>query len=296
LNKPQSCDLAHVVLEIHQELGEPRGVVPDVKPPDQRGPVGVGALEDVQLFPCRRFTECGDHSLSDVLAHSTTLEVRTVPYSTTTLTLGHYIVSPTLASTHSRIRGCRWFRVRAAMRRNHRLIRLMITWAMSTALVVIAGFPAYACVCAGPMAMEWIDESDGAFVGTVTDVVGDGGGNTVAGATFRVESVVKGSFGSLVDVRGTDTSCALELEVGQRTGMLLTEDPNEGWWAHLCGQVPAEDLLSAAPTISAPISEVTPIGARQTEASFPWWLIALAVGIVIAGSTIVVVRRRQPVH
>jgi hypothetical protein len=33
------------------------------------------------------FTECGDHSLSDVLAHSTTLEVRTVPYSTTTFTV-----------------------------------------------------------------------------------------------------------------------------------------------------------------------------------------------------------------
>ena len=115
-----------------------------------------------------------------------------------------------------------------------------------------------------------------------------------ANKPFRVESVVKGQFDQLVNVRGTDTSCALELEVGQRTGMLLTDDPSEGWWAGLCGQVPANKLLAAAPSTSAQIPEVAPIGARGSATSFPWWLMGLAVGIVITGSAIVLIRRRRP--
>jgi hypothetical protein len=45
-NQPQPCDLAHVVLQVHQEIGEPSGVVPSVEPTDQRGAVDVGPLED----------------------------------------------------------------------------------------------------------------------------------------------------------------------------------------------------------------------------------------------------------
>lgn len=180
------------------------------------------------------------------------------------------------------------------IRRRHRLIRLAITWAITAAIVVIAGSPASACVCSGFLGQEAIEEYDGAFVGTVTDVEGEEDGRPVAAATFRVESVVKGQFDQLVNVRGTDTSCALELEVGQRTGMLLTDDPSEGWWAGLCGQVPANKLLAAAPSTSAPIPEVAPIGARGSATSFPWWLMGLAVGIVITGSAIVLIRRRRP--
>lgn len=184
--------------------------------------------------------------------------------------------------------------VQFVIRRTHRLIRLTITWVITAALVVIAGSPASACVCSTSLALEGIEEYDGAFVGTVTNVVGEGGGHTVAAATFRVESVVKGQFDPLVNVRGRATSCALELEVGQRTGMLLTGDPSEGWGAGLCGQVPADELLAVAPSASAPIPDVAPIGAGGFATSFPWWLTGLAVGIVITGSAIVLVRRRRP--
>ena len=182
--------------------------------------------------------------------------------------------------------------VRAVIRREHRLIRLAVAWAITGALVVAAGSPAYACVCDLTAPLEGIDEFDGAFVGTVTDVAGEGGGHTVAAATFRVESAVIGRFDPLVHVSGPGTSCALELEVGQRTGLLVHEGLNGLWEAGLCQQVLPE--LLAAPSTSAPVPDVTPIGAGHSGASFPWWAMGLAVGLVITGSMIVLVRRRRP--
>jgi hypothetical protein len=41
VDQPELRDFAHVVLEVHEQLGEPRGIVPDVQPTDQRGPVGI---------------------------------------------------------------------------------------------------------------------------------------------------------------------------------------------------------------------------------------------------------------
>jgi hypothetical protein len=42
LDEPQPYDLAHVVLEVDQELGEPPRIVPEVQSTDQRGAFGVG--------------------------------------------------------------------------------------------------------------------------------------------------------------------------------------------------------------------------------------------------------------
>jgi hypothetical protein len=97
IDEPEPRDLAHVVLEVHQELGEPRGVVPNVQPPDQRRPVCIRPLEDPKQLPRSGLAECGDDALADVLSHVARLE-GTVPASTTTLTLCYYVRSGRWAS------------------------------------------------------------------------------------------------------------------------------------------------------------------------------------------------------
>jgi hypothetical protein len=40
----QPCDLAHVVLEIHQKISEPSGIIASVEPTDERGAFGIGSF------------------------------------------------------------------------------------------------------------------------------------------------------------------------------------------------------------------------------------------------------------
>jgi hypothetical protein len=46
--------------EIGEQLREPRGVIPDRQPPDQRGAIGLGAGERVEQFAGPTFAENAD--------------------------------------------------------------------------------------------------------------------------------------------------------------------------------------------------------------------------------------------
>jgi hypothetical protein len=67
VNEPQPSNLPHIVLEVHQEVGEPRGIVPGVQPTDQRGAVSVGALKDAEQLAGARLAQGCDDGLADVV-------------------------------------------------------------------------------------------------------------------------------------------------------------------------------------------------------------------------------------
>jgi hypothetical protein len=67
VNQTQPCDLARLVVEVDQQFGEPRRVVPDVKPPDQRGAFGIGSLEHLEKLAGSRWAKCSDDSFPQVI-------------------------------------------------------------------------------------------------------------------------------------------------------------------------------------------------------------------------------------
>lgn len=131
---------------------------------------------------------------------------------------------------------------------------LAVLLAAGGLLVVEAG-PALACSCrAGVPVGDSLSESDAAFVGVFTgsddplaqgDVASSGRGVL---NHFLVERSVKGHIGERVDVTAaaSGASCGLELEVGQRTGLLLRAGAG-GWTSGLCSQVEPQALLAFVP-------------------------------------------------
>ena len=162
-------------------------------------------------------------------------------------------------------------------------------------LVVVEAGPAFACSCrAGVPVEESLSESDGAFVGVFTgrdDPPVQGELSSSARPVlnhFQVERPVKGDIGRRVDVTAAagGASCGLELEVGQRTGLLLRRDAGGGWASGLCSQVEPQALLAFAPAV-----------ASGAGAGPDWGLIVL-VGLLvlaIAGAIVQeVLHRRAP--
>ena len=160
-------------------------------------------------------------------------------------------------------------------------------------LLAVGAAPAFACSCrAGVPVEESLAESDGAFVGVFTgrdDPLGQGdivsSGRRVLNH-FQVERPVKGDIGERVDVQAaaSGASCGLELEVGQRTGLLLRRDAG-GWTSGLCSQVEPQALLAFTPA------------AAGAGGGTDWGLMVL-VGLLVlavAGAVVLeVVHRRAP--
>ena len=133
---------------------------------------------------------------------------------------------------------------------------VLVVLLAASGLLAVGAAPAFACSCrAGVPVEESLAESDAAFVGVFTgrdDPLGQGdivsSGRRVLNH-FQVERPVKGDIGERVDVQAaaSGASCGLELEVGQRTGLLLRGDAGGGWTSGLCSQVEPQALLAFAP-------------------------------------------------
>jgi hypothetical protein len=124
--------------------------------------------------------------------------------------------------------------------------KLVLAWLAGGTLVgavLVSGTPAFACSCAPPEIERWVAEADGAFIGTWVDRSVVGGGS--AAVTFRVERVLKGSFGPKAIVRTYEQSsaCGLELLGSRRTGLLLRRAADRVWESDLCSMVSPEELL-----------------------------------------------------
>jgi hypothetical protein len=64
-HEPKPGYLPNIVPEVHEELGQPCGIVPYVQPTDQRGAVGVGPLERIEQLAGATLAEGRNHSLAD---------------------------------------------------------------------------------------------------------------------------------------------------------------------------------------------------------------------------------------
>jgi hypothetical protein len=140
-----------------------------------------------------------------------------------------------------------------------RLSAVAIVVAFVAGLLTLQAGPAFACSCqAGVRVADALAGADGAFVGVLTgqdDPLGHGplvsSGRPVVNH-FEVERVVKGDIGARVDVEAaaSGVSCGLELEVGERVGLLLLRTAT-GWRSSLCSQAAPAELLGLAPAGAA---------------------------------------------
>lgn len=160
--------------------------------------------------------------------------------------------------------------------------------------------PALACSCGSetPYSAESmrhaIELHDGGIVGTVT-----GTGQDVV--TMRVERVIKGGFGPVVNIDPTDIYSELcgswKPAVGSRLGIFVEGSPTEGWSAGSCFvEVDAGDMLAYAPSTRPPDPSIEPIGpvASGPGSIVPWTIVAITV-LLIAGSWFLLTQRRRRV-
>jgi hypothetical protein len=161
-----------------------------------------------------------------------------------------------------------------------------------TALAVLLAWTsaAWPCSCARPDPAAGLRESNGAFVGTLRRGP-SGPADDGARYEFLVERWLKGGEERTVTVHAprSGASCGIEVDPGQRTGLLL--DRRSGRWeSGLCSQVDADELLAAAGV--APTGEGSLTGYRTSTGS-PLLPVAFAVGGVGAVAAPVVLRRRR---
>ena len=131
---------------------------------------------------------------------------------------------------------------------------------VGAAIVAIAGAqPCAACSCVPVDVRDALRRADAAFVGVLLKKepkqppgrIGSSSGTTVN--TFRVEDSVKGRFPSTVAVEAAESgaSCGIEVEVGERAGLLL--DRRDGMWkSDLCSQLTPAELRAAARPLPRP--------------------------------------------
>jgi len=120
-------------------------------------------------------------------------------------------------------------------------------------LLVVAGAQvAHACSCLIGDPRDALHRSDGAFVGTLVERSEVDEQTSIF--TFEVEIAVKGAIGTTIDVRSNSkgASCGLEVEIGQRIGLLLGIDEDGAWISNLCSQIDPEVLLNAAEPLPDP--------------------------------------------
>ena len=119
-------------------------------------------------------------------------------------------------------------------------------------LVLVGAQAAHACSCFIGDPRDALHRSDGAFIGTFvgrTEV-----DDQTAIFSFDVETAVKGTIGTTIDVRSNSNgaSCGLEVEIGQRIGLLLGIDADGAWISNLCSQIDPTVLLKAAEPLPEP--------------------------------------------
>lgn len=181
------------------------------------------------------------------------------------------------------------------MTRGTALLGILVAALVVTALqlVVWAG-PAFACSCrADVQVVDALADSDGAFVGVFTGrddhlVAGEAisSGRRVTNH-FLVERSVKGDVGQRIAVEAAagGASCGLELEVGERTG-LLVRGSADGWTSSLCAQTDPNALLALGPSRATE----TPGGGGFTTTG-----LLVTVGLmVLALAGALAVRRKEP--
>jgi hypothetical protein len=127
------------------------------------------------------------------------------------------------------------------------IIALVITFAMAA--------PANACSCFNESLREELADADAAFVGTLISVTPAPLGFVGLGrplARFQVEKAIKGRLTAEIDVdTWINSSCAVELKVGERGGLLLHGEGDQ-WSSSLCSQVDPDALVQAAAPLPAP--------------------------------------------
>ena len=115
-------------------------------------------------------------------------------------------------------------------------------WLFGMLCALVAAAPAFGCSCAGDTdPREDLDNADAAIFGEVLErrQAGDR-------ATFRIRVIerFKGELGDEVVLTSSayGSSCGLEVEPGEQTGLLLYRDPAGGWTSGLCSTRTREHL------------------------------------------------------
>lgn len=141
-----------------------------------------------------------------------------------------------------------------------RMRQTLVATIATTALLAPAGAEALACSCAGGDPREALAGADGAFIGVVVDrrAGSDPSGPDVTGDervvyTFRIEEALKGELGDQVAVESSayGASCGLEVDMGERIGLLLYRR-GEDWGSSLCSQYPPDELRKASRPLPVP--------------------------------------------
>ncbi len=175
-------------------------------------------------------------------------------------------------------------------------IAAVATLVFTATLVLVKTPPAIACSCRPDVSVaQLLATSDGAFVGIYAGrddpfAVGP----VISSARevvnhFVVERAVKGQIGPVVEVgaAASGASCGLELEVGERTGLVL-ERVGDSWRSSLCAQTEPEALLVFAPGEPGP--PTTGSGALD---DVPFLFVGLVVLVAAAVLAIMRLRRRE---
>jgi hypothetical protein len=120
-------------------------------------------------------------------------------------------------------------------------MRLALVLAALVSLVLVAEAGACSCVALSPESRY--DQSDYAFIGTVTSTRGSvGDGYT----TFRVDERFKGDFGDSVEIKTSyGTSCDISFQVGDQSG-LLPHKEGGGYGAGSCSTMTPTEMRVAA--------------------------------------------------
>ena len=121
---------------------------------------------------------------------------------------------------------------------------------LAIAVTPVFASPAHACSCAVPPDIQaWVDESQGAFVGTLIEkqdgAAGQFGPESIY--VFQVEEWVKGDAGDVIEVRSASDGAACGFEFwdpDQRIGAIIREENGE-LRGDLCSQVDPDVLLAA---------------------------------------------------
>ena len=122
-------------------------------------------------------------------------------------------------------------------------MRLLLTLLAALAAMLAGAATAGACSCVGGDPRDRLSDARAAFVGTVTEARSTGEGRRTYAMT--VERTFKGRLPATIAVSSDGrSSCALDLAVGQRVGLLLREDESP-YEVGLCDTIEPEELDAA---------------------------------------------------
>ena len=136
-------------------------------------------------------------------------------------------------------------------------MRLPAALVVAGVVAVLGAAPCAACSCAPRDPREMLTSADAAFVGVLVkkEIKNPPLRSSAEPAiyTFRVEEEVKGRLGDTIDVESAvhGASCGLEVEVGQRTGVIVARRRGV-WTSNMCSQLSPAELRAAARPLPRP--------------------------------------------